>query len=155
MTSTRRARGLTAAITGVAGAVLLGTLTACGGDGLDRYCEEVREQQKPLTEAAASGPTGLLQALPSFEALRAESPSDIAADWTVVVQRIRVLDEALAEADVDPATYDPEQTPDDLTSEERAAIEAAAAGLLTPAMTESLDRVQQQARDVCKTPLSL
>lgn len=153
MRTTRRTRSSLTA--GVAGAVLLGTLTACGDDGVERYCDEVREQQRPLTEAAAAGPTGLLQALPSFEALRAESPSDIAADWTVVVQRIRVLEEALAEADVDPTTYDPEQAPDDLTAEEQAAIEAAAAGLLTPAMSESFDRVQQQARDVCKTPLSL
>ncbi|WP_323793536.1 hypothetical protein [Nocardioides sp.] len=149
MTSLRR--------TGVAltSALLLGALSACGGDGVERYCEEVSEQQLALTEAAASGATGLLEALPSFEALRAESPSDIAADWAVVVQRVSVLEEALADADVDPATYDPENPSDDLSDEDQAAIAAAASGLVTPAMVEALGRVQQQARDVCKTPLSL
>ena len=149
MTSLRHARSA------LAGALVLGALAACGGDGTDRYCEEVAEQQLALTEAAAAGPTGLLQALPSFEALRAVAPSDIAADWAVVVRRVSVLDEALAEAGVDPTTYDPEKPPADLSDEDQAAITAAASGLLTPAMVESLGRVQQQARDVCKTPLSL
>lgn len=138
------------ALTGV-----LAGASGCGGDPLDAYCEEVEAQQRPLTEAAAAGPTGLLQALPSFEALRAASPDDLAADWSVVVQRVSALDEALEQADVAPADYDPESPPEDLTEEEQAAITAAASGLVTDAMADALDSVQQQARDVCKTPLSL
>lgn len=149
MTLRRRAWG--AAL----GLVLITTTVACGDSVVEGYCAEVRDQQKPLTEAAASGATGLLEALPSFEALRAKSPDDIADAWTVVVQRVTVLADALADAGVDPAAYDLGEAPDGVSKDDQAAIAAAATGLLTDAMRESLDRVQQQARDVCKTPLSV
>lgn len=136
-------------------AALVISTSACSGSAVERYCAEVEAQQTPITEAAAAGATGLLQALPSFEALRDEAPDDIAPAWAVVVQRLTVLDDALAEADVDPATYDLEDPPADLGDDDRAAIAAAASGLLTEAMVDALDAVQQQARDVCKTPLSL
>lgn len=136
--------------------MLLTTTVACGGESvIDGYCAEVRDQQTALTEAAASGATGLLEALPSFEVLREKAPDDIVDAWTVVVQRVTVLSDALDDAGVDPTSYDPEAPPADLSDDDRAAITAAATGLLTDAMREALDRVQQQARDVCKTPLSL
>ncbi|CAN5368108.1 hypothetical protein BH09ACT12_BH09ACT12_37470 [soil metagenome] len=134
---------------------LLGVTSGCGDDPIESYCAEVEVQQKPITEAVAAGATGLLLALPSFEALRDKAPDDIADKWAVVVQRISVLEEALDDAGVDPASYDPEQPPADLSKDELAAITAAASGLVTEATTEALDSVQQHARDVCKTPLSL
>ena len=152
MTPVRRVLGATL------GLVLLSTTVACGTDRddvIDAYCAEVRDQQAPLTEAAASGATGLLEALPSFEALRDKSPDDIADAWAVVVQRTRVLADALDDAGVDPASYAPGEPPAGVSEADRAAIAAAASGLLTDAMRQALDRVQQQARDVCKTPLSV
>ncbi len=133
------------------------SLSACGDDdAFASYCDEVKAQQQPITEALAGGPsTGLLTALPSFEKLKAKSPSDLSDEWGVVVQRISVLQRALLDADVDPATYDPEKPPADLTPEAQAAIAAAADGLSTVEMRVALAGVQQQARDVCKTPLSL
>ncbi|MBU1801443.1 MAG: hypothetical protein KKA97_04220 [Actinobacteria bacterium] len=150
----RRRRGWTAAVL----TVVLGVgLAGCGDDDpFARYCDEVADQQRPLTEAAAAGPTrGLLQALPSFRALQEKSPDDIADEWAVVVQRLTVLDDALEAADVDATTYDPAQPLEDLSGEDAAAIRAAASGLVTEAMRTALDAVQQQSRDVCKTPLSL
>ncbi|MGA8847189.1 MAG: hypothetical protein WB471_11305 [Nocardioides sp.] len=150
MSSAQRSWGAVLAL------VLATAMAACSNDsGIESYCAEVADQQTPLTEAAASGPTGLLEALPSFEALRAKSPADIADAWTVVVQRVTVLSDALGDAGVDPASYDPDQPPAGVTDDDQAAIAAAATGLLTEAMRDALDRVQQQARDVCKTPLSL
>ena len=138
------------------GLLLLTTTVACGSDSvIESYCAEVADQQTPLTEAAASGATGLLEALPSFEALRAKAPDDIADAWTVVVQRVTVLSDALDDAGVDPTSYDPEEPPAEVSDDDQAAIAAAATGLVTDAMRDALDRVQQQARDVCKTPLSL
>ncbi len=143
------------AVSTAVGLVLLVVVSACGTDPVDRYCQEVRTQQKPLTEAAAATDgTGLLQALPSFEALRSRAPEDLVDSWAVVVQRISALRDALAAADVDPAAYDPEDPPDGLSEDDQAAIAGAASGLVTKAMTEALGSVQQQARDVCKTPLS-
>lgn len=146
------ARRLTEAAIAVA---VLGTASGCSGDPTEAYCTEVQAQQTPLTEAAAAGATGLLQALPSFEVLRDKAPDDIADDWAIVVQRVTVLRAALDDAGVDPATYDPEEPPADLSEQEQAAITAAATGLVTDAMVTALGSVQQHARDVCKTPLTL
>ncbi len=140
------------------GLALLTTTTGCSdskSEVLERYCDEVQTQQKPLTEAAASGATGLLDALPSFEALREKAPTDIVDAWIVVVQRISVLADALDDAGVDPAAYALGEPPEGVSDTDQAAIAAAATGLRTEAMRDALDTVQQQARDVCKTPLSL
>lgn len=141
-------------------AVLVGLLTsisACGESDADRreaYCQVVEEQQKPLTEVvAAGGPDALLRALPSFEELQDAAPPDLADEWEVVVQRLSDLRNALEDAGVDPADYDPENPPDGLTAEDRSAIEGAATGLSAPATAAALDAVQQQARDICKIPL--
>lgn len=151
-----RQSGITTRVAGASIAVaLLGAASGCSGDPTEAYCEEVQAQQTPLTEAAASGATGLLQALPSFEVLRDKAPDDIADDWVIVVQRVTVLRAALDEAGVDPTSYDPEEPPADLSEQEQAAIAAAATGLLTDAMVTALGSVQQHARDVCKTPLTL
>jgi hypothetical protein len=140
-------------------APLLGSaLAGCGGDD-DRfaaYCEEVQEQQEPLTEAlTAEGPTALIQALPSFEALSGKAPDDIGDEWSALIGAIDGLVEALGDADVDPATYDRDEPPHGVTEEHQAAIDAAARGLTAPETVAALQAVQQQARDVCKKPLSL
>ena len=139
-------------------ALLLGTaLVGCGEDDpFAAYCDEVQAQQKAITEALATeGPTALIEALPSFQALSDKAPNDIADDWSMLVGGIEGLVEALEDADVDPATYDRETPPDGVTDEQQAAIDAAARRLTAPETAIALEAVQQQARDVCKTPLSL
>ena len=146
---------------GLAALVLVGGLvgglaTGCSEDRFEAYCDEVQAQQEPLTEALAQGAqTGLLAALTPFEALQDKAPDDIADDWGIVVQRVRTLGDALDGAGVDPATYDPDAPPADLSDTDRAAIDAAAAQLLSPASRTALANVEQQARDVCGTPLNL
>lgn len=120
------------------------------------YCEEVEEQQQPLTDALAGGPTtGLIRALPSFRALAEEAPDDLEDEWAVVVGRIEDLLAALEDAGVDPATYDRRHPPADLDRADRAAIDAAATALVARDTATAMAGVQQHARDVCKTPLSL
>lgn len=147
--------------------MLSALLGACGqaGDGKDNpdvadkyeaYCDEVVAQQKPISVALAGDQaTALLSALPSFEKLQAESPADLVDEWAIVVRRITVLETALDDAGIDPADYDPKKTPKTLPPGQRAAIEAAATGLLSPQTAAALQGVQQEARDVCKTSLSL
>ena len=147
-----------AALTGVVlAATLAAGLTGCGEDDpFAAYCDEVTAQQEPLSEALAQGgPTALIDALPSFRALQDAAPDDIADDWDLLVGRIETLVGALDAAGVDPASYDRDQPPSDLSAEDRTAIDAAAGELSAPATRAALDNVQQQARDVCKTPLSL
>lgn len=136
---------------------LLAGLTACGDDGpYAAYCEDVEAQQEPLSEAlAAGGPTALIDALPGFRVLQDSAPRDISDDWDVLVGRIESLLAALDAAGVDPASYDRDAPPEDLSQEDRTAIDAAAGELSAPAAVAAFENVQQQARDVCQTPLSL
>jgi hypothetical protein len=152
-------------VAGAAAAVALLVLAGCGSDEPEAYqvperfrayCAEVEAQQAAISEALGEGgSTGLIRALPSFEALEAEAPDDIADDWAVVVGRSRDLVDALEEAGVDPATYDREQPPAGLTPDERDAIDAAASALVSPTTGNAMAAVQQHSRDVCKAPLAL
>ena len=109
-----------------------------------------------ISDALASGgqTSGLIQALPSFEALAAKAPDDIADDWEIVIERINDLVDALDAAGVDPDSYDRRHPPAGLDPEERAAIDAAATALVSATTGRAMSGVQQQARDVCKTRLA-
>jgi hypothetical protein len=69
----------------------------------------------------ATGPA-LIEALPIFEDLEGKAPDDVADDWELLVTRIRALDTALHDADVDPATYDARHPPAGLSAEDRGLI---------------------------------
>lgn len=142
------------AIATVLALVLLPVVASCGRD--PSYCDAVHEHQSELGSIVSGGDrAGLIAALPIFRDLREKSPDDVADDWDVVVTRIEGLDEALADAHVDPSTYDPEQPPADLDDEDRTAIRRAAAQLAATDTQEALARVQQEVLDVCHTPLEL
>lgn len=139
--------------------VLIGCLVA-GGCGEDDpyadYCAEVEAQQKSLTEAkAAEGQLGLIEGLASFEALEKEAPDDIEDEWATVTGRIGDLVAAYDAAGVEPADYDPKDPPAGVSKDEERQIAAAAGALTAPEMVEAFEGVQQQALDVCTTPLSL
>ena len=69
--------------------------------------------------------------------------------------RIRALETALRNADVDPATYDPSHPPADLSGADVAAIRKAAAQLAAADTRGAISQVQQEVLDVCHTPLEL
>jgi hypothetical protein len=133
------------------------SLAACGDDDpFASYCKEVKAQQAALSEDLAGGETtGLIDALPEFEQLSEKSPDDLQDEWHTVTSRIGALVDALEDAGVDPATYDRRKPPSGLTDDQRQAIDAAAKGLATAEMAQALAGVEQQARDVCQTPLTL
>ena len=121
------------------------------------YCDEVLAQQTRIGEALEAGgdTTGLIAALPSFEALAAKAPDDISDDWDIVLERIHDLVDALDEAGVDPDSYDRKHPPAGLDKDQKDAIDAAAVALVSTTTGQAMSSVQQQARDVCKTPLLL
>ena len=136
-------------------ALTLALAAACSDADSD-YCEAVEERQKELTEVLApGGPTALLEALPIFEDLAAEAPVDIRDEWDTVIDALEGLKDALEDAGVDPKSYDAESPPSGLSTEERDRIAAAARDVADPKTVAALSGVDQQARDVCKTPLSL
>ena len=133
--------------------LVVALVSGCGGDD---YCSAVEEHQAELTDVTATGsPSALLEALPIFRDLAAGAPEDIRDDWDTFLDPLEELDDALRAADVDPAAYDATNLPPDLTGEQREDIEAAGVALADPAVVRAFDSVQQQAKDVCHTPLSI
>ncbi len=135
---------------------LLPLVAGCGGSRQEDYCAAVKEHQEALTEiVTGGGQDSLIRALDIFKDLQEVAPSDITDEWQQVVGRIETLDEALRAADVDPATYDRKSPPQGLSDEEKSRIDAAARELGSGMTLGALAALDQQARDVCKTPLSL
>lgn len=125
-------------------------------DPFTTYCAEVEERRGELGAALAAGERlGLIRALPTFEVLAEKAPEDLRDEWRIVIDRVTEVRDAFADADVDPATYDPEKPPKDLPKADVDAIQAAAVRLGARETKLALAGVSQQARDVCKTPLSL
>jgi hypothetical protein len=139
----------------VVAALLLPLLAACGSDR-DQYCDAVKEHQQELSDIVGSDdPDALIEALDVFRDLQAEAPADISDEWQQVVSRVEALSDALDEAGVDPASYDRDHPPAGLSAEDKARIDAAAAQLGSGTTLRALQDLDQQARDVCKTPLTL
>ena len=135
-------------------------LTSCGApspeDQRAAYCDAVKAHQRQLTDIASdTSPGATFRALPAYRDLRDKAPEDIAADWGRVVDRIESLQEALTAAGVKPSDYGAGAWQKGLSAEQRDEIERAASGLADPRTTAALASVEQQARDVCHTPLSL
>lgn len=131
-----------------------GVTTGCSSEQ-EAYCAAVEEHQGELSDVAASDePGAVLGALDAYRDLRDRAPGDIRDEWTQVVTRLEALQDALDDAGVDPASYDPATTPDDLPDDERRAIEAAARDLGRSETVDAMGGVEQQALDVCGTPLS-
>jgi hypothetical protein len=147
-----RVRVVVAAL--AAGGLLV--LSGCGIGGGGGYCGAVEDHQSELGSIIQGGDrAALIQALPDFEDLQGKAPDDVADDWQLVVTRIQALDTALAQAGVDPTTYDPKQPPAGVSTEDRLLIRRAAAALAASDTQQALATVQQEVLDVCHTPLDL
>jgi hypothetical protein len=145
----------TVATLALAAALLAGTLSGCA-DEKEKYCDAVKDHQQELGEVLGEGgPTALLKALPIFRDLADEAPEDIRDEWRTVIGALEGLESALDDAGVDPATYDRDHPPADLSRAQQDKIDAAALELASPQTVQALDGVQQQARDVCRTPLQV
>jgi hypothetical protein len=136
----------------VAAVLLVRRLT---GSPQDRYCTEVQDRRAELSDTLSrDSPDVLLLALPVFEDLAARAPSDIRDEWQQVVSAITGLADALDAAGVDPATYDRKKPPTGVSAAERTRIDDAAVQVGSQATAGALGDLDQQARDVCGTPLT-
>jgi hypothetical protein len=128
----------------------------CDDDPYASYCAAVAEHRGLIGAATQEGATtGLIAALPSFQALRAKAPADVADDWATLIDAVDGLVDALHAAGVDPASYDRAHPPASLSPQQRDAIDAAATRLGSPETRAALASVDQEARDVCHSPLVL
>jgi hypothetical protein len=136
-------------------ALVAATLAGCGSDQ-DAYCDAVADHQQELSDLVGAGrPDALIQALDAFHDLDDKAPSDITDEWQQVISSVEALQDALDDAGVDPATYDRSKPPAGLTDDQRKTIDAAATRLGSAETAQALQDLDQQARDVCHTPLTL
>ena len=141
------------ALVTVASVVFL--LAGCA-DQKEKYCDTVEDHQQELGEVLGDGtPDALLKALPIFRDLRDEAPEDIRDEWKTVIDALEGLQQALEDAGVDAATYDREHPPEGVSQDDRDAIDAAARELTSDATVTAFSGVDQQAKDVCGTPLQI
>ncbi|MFT4289266.1 hypothetical protein [Nocardioides sp.] len=128
-------------------------LSGCSKDPYDAYCGTVKEHQQELTRAVDEH--GLLAGLGTFEEFQVKAPEDIREDWRTVVDALNGLRTALDDAGIDSGSYDPAHPPAGLGKAEQERITAAADRLASQPTKDALQAVEQQARDVCHTPLTL
>jgi hypothetical protein len=137
------------------GIVLVLGVTGCK-DQQEKYCDSVKEHQQELTGVLGDGSSNaLLKALPIFRDLADDAPDDIRDDWTVVIDALEGLEAALDDAGVDPATYHRDHPPAGLSQADKDAIDAAASVVGSEDTQTAFNAVDQEAKDVCGTPLQL
>ena len=149
---------LTAAMCRRVAQVLVSRLSRArdGADQKEKYCDAVEDHQQELGEVLGDGsPDALLKALPIFEDLRDQAPEDIRDEWKTVIGALEGLQQALDDAGVDPATYDRDHPPDGLSQADKDAIDVAASRLTSEETVTAFSAVDQQAKDVCGTPLQI
>jgi hypothetical protein len=130
-------------------------VTGCA-DQKEKYCDAVKDHQQELGEILGGGsPDALLKALPIFRDLADDAPEDLRDEWKTVIDAVAGLQEALEDAGVDPATYDRDHPPEGLSQADQDAIDAAARQLSSEETVTALSGVDQQAKDVCGTPLQI
>jgi hypothetical protein len=135
-----------------AGAVVLllvAVLAGCG-DAEDSYCEALATERETLTELAGEESGDVLTpTLTSFEKLRSEAPDELRDEWDVVLQAYRALADAVDEAGVDPATYDPDEPPPGVTAAQAGRLADAATSLQSSRVLDAGRGIEDHARSVC------
>jgi hypothetical protein len=122
----------------------------------ETYCDAVKAHQVELGRTSdEGGPAAVLEELSTMEELAADAPTDIKDEWQAVITAVRGLDQAFEDADVDPATYDVKHPPAGLSDDDRQRIAAAAQALGSESVTTATSSIEQEALDVCKTPVGL
>lgn len=138
--------------------IALPVLTACT-DQTGRYCAELEDQQKALADLALGsrdpGPELYPELLGLWRELQEEAPDDLADEWSTLVFAMEGFLEAVERTGATPESFDPDRPPPGATESEVAAARDAAEKLVAPRVFSAAESVQQHARDVCKTDLSL
>lgn len=130
-------------------------LVACQSK-TESYCQGVSEHQEELTDLVSrDDAAALFEANDIYRSLAEDAPDDIGDEYEVVIDAIDRLESTVEDLGIDPSTYDPKNPPRDLSDADVDRLRAAAVGLVDPTTVAAMDSVEQQARDVCRTPLTL
>jgi hypothetical protein len=131
-------------------AVLL--VGGCADEG-ENYCDALVEEQTTLTDLADSSVDGedvLGPTLESFQTLQSEAPEELLDEWDTLVVAYQALVDAVDAAGIDPADYDPEKPPDDLSANDADRLAAVASKLRSTRVNQAAGGIQDHAREVCE-----
>ena len=127
-------------------------LAGCADEG-EEYCEALAEEQKTLTELAdesADGGDVLGPTLESFERLREVAPDELRGEWDTLVAAYQALVDAVEQAGIDPAEYQPDKPPEGLSGAETRRLASVASKLATTRVTQAAAGIQDHATEVCE-----
>lgn len=132
-------------------------LTACGepteDERREEYCAQVEQDSEDLTRVVDEGGAGaFIEALPTLEDLAEKAPGDIQDEWSLLIDALHGLRDALEETGVEPEQIDG-KLPADLPAADRRRISAAASVLADPTVVQASQGIEQHALDICKTPI--
>lgn len=141
-----------------AGSLAATMLTGCAS-ATETYCstlEDEQQQLKELAEGAAEQNDDIFgETLSVFDELQSEAPDDIVDEWDTLIFALEGLIGAIDEAGLDAGEYEPGRTPDGVTREQLAAIQTAAAELVSEQVVAAGKGIEDHARDVCDVELTL
>ncbi len=129
--------------------------TGCA-DQKEKYCDAVKDHQQELGEVLGDGgPDALLKALPIFRDLADEAPDDIRDEWRTVIDAVEGLAAGAGRRRGRPGDVRPGPPAGGLSQADQDAIDAAARRLTSEQTVAAFNGVDQQAKDVCGTPLQV
>ena len=118
------------------------------------YCDQVAAHTAAV-QAGQGAMQNLVEGLPELEELGGAAPSDLKDEWQVLVNAVRGFRQAFDDTGVDPSAADLAALPDSVTAEQRQRIKDAASVLVSAEVKAAVSGIEQQALDVCHTPLQL
>lgn len=134
-------------------AVLTSALLGSCADQGEKYCETLAEEQQTLTELADDSAGGdgdvLTPTLESFQRVRDDAPEELQDEWDTLVLAYEAVVDAVDEAGIDPAEYDPEELPEGLSRDEQQRLASVVSKLQSSRVFEAATGIQQHAAEVC------
>ncbi|WP_067441486.1 hypothetical protein [Nocardioides jensenii] len=138
-------------------AVLLLVTAGCGDPSPDEarktYCAQVKKDADEITRIVDEGGAGAaLQVLPKLEELADLAPRDLTDEWQTYLNALHGWRDALDDTGLEPSDVD-EGLPRDLSREDRRRLLGAISEVQGPEVKQAAEGIEQQALDVCGTPL--
>ena len=117
------------------------------------YCAQVKADADKITRGVAEGGAGaFVDVLSTLEGLAEKAPGDVRDEWQVFLNALRGLRDALEETGVEPDQVNG-KLPAGLPAADRRRIKLAASVLAGEDVQLATKGIEQQALDVCHTPL--
>ena len=118
------------------------------------YCDQIVARTNAV-QAGQGVMQNLVAGLPELRDLAAAAPSDLTDEWQVVINAVDGMRQAFADTGVDPNTPDLAALPPSVTPAQKERLQSAAAVLVSAEVTQAVKGIQQEALDVCHTPMEL